>query len=461
MIDRGRYLAALRSWWWLLFVGPLAAGLVSYAVAGRLPRVYEARTMLLVDFVTTQTAPTYNDALLSQQLVKTYAQMIVQPIVLEQVGPRLQLDLDVDELEHFVSAQPVRDTQLIAVTAQAQRPELARDVANVVADTFIAQQAYRVAPNGTAGPISVAQPARLPVQPIQPRPVVAVAFAVAIVLIVMLGVVYVLALVDDTVKSLSDAERVTGAPALTAIPRLSKRSSTSSTASLDAYRLLRTALDFASAKRPLRTIAITSPGTAEGKSTVVANLATAMAHAGARVVAIDADLRQPGLHRQFSVRNDRGLTNLLEDSVGAGPSATDYCREVQIKNLWILTAGPASTASTELLQSFRFTRVLEQLSSGFDVIIVDCSSTLTMADALIVANLADATLLVLGAMVTRSAAASRASVALSTSGARLLGVVLNDAEVEHDRHPPEPTPLPAVAPTRPAEATGQLGARER
>jgi capsular exopolysaccharide synthesis family protein len=460
MIDRDRYLAALRGWWWLLFVGPLAAGIVSYTVVSRLPRVYEARTMLLVDFATAQTAPTYNDALLSQQLVKTYSQMIVQPIVLEQVGPSLQLDMSVDELERFVAAQPVRDTQLIAVTAQAQRPEVARDVANAVADTFIAQQAHRVAPNGTAGPISVAQPARLPVQPIQPRPVLDVVFAVAIVLILMLGLVYVLALVDDTVKSLSDAERVTDAPALMVIPRLPKRSSTSRTASLDAYRLLRTALDFASAQQPLRTIAITSPGTTEGKSTVVANLAAAMAHAGARVVAVDADLRQPGLHRQFGVKNDRGLTNLLEDSAGVGPSATDYCREVQVMNLWILTAGPASTASTELLRSVRFTRVLEQLSSGFDVIVIDCSSTLAMADALIVANRADATLLVLRAMATRAAAASRASVALSASGARLLGVVLNDAEVELDRHPSEPTPLPAVAPNRPAAVTGRLGARE-
>jgi succinoglycan biosynthesis transport protein ExoP len=459
MIDWTRYLAALRAWWWLPVVGVLAAGLLSYTVAGQLPRVYEARATLLVDFAAPQTAPTYNDTLLSQQLVKTYAQMIVQPIVLEQVGPRLQLDIGVDDLERFVSAQPVRDTQLITVTAQAQRPELARDVANAVADTFISQQTQRVSQSTTAGPITVVQPARLPGQPIQPRLMVDVALAVAVGVLLMLGLVYVLAWVDDTVKSLTDAEKVTGTQALAVIPHFSTRSPSSRSESIEAYRLLRTALDFASAGRPLRTIVITSPGPREGKSTVVANLALALAHAGTRVVALDANLRQPALHRQFGIANDRGLTNLLEDAVGAGPSPMEYCRELQ-PNLWSLTAGPSSGASTELLRSYRFTQVLEQLQSGFDVLVVDCPSALSVADALVIANLADATLLVLAAMTTRSAAASRASTALDRSGTRLLGVVLNRAPVDRDGYPPA-VRLSGSAPSLAGPAAGQIRTRER
>jgi polysaccharide biosynthesis transport protein len=461
MIDGTRYLAALRAWWWLPVVGLTGAGFLSFAVASHLPRVYEARTTLLVDFAAPQTAPTYSDALLSQQFVKTYAQMIVQPIVLEQVGPHLQLELGADELERVVSAQPVRDTQLIAVTAQAQQPELARDVANEVADIFIGQQAQRVSQHATVSPISVVQPARLPVQPIQPRVAIDVALAVAVGLILTLGLVYVLAWVDDTVKSLSDAERVTGAPGLAVIPQLPGGSATRRVEAVEAYRLLRTALDFASAGRPLRSIAVTSPGAEEGKSTVASNLAMALAQDGARVLAVDADLRQPGLHRQFGIGNERGLTNLLEDSVGVGPPPIEYCRELHAKNLWALTAGPASVASTELLRSFRFTQVLEQLQSGFDVIVLDCPPAVAVADTLVVANLADATLLVLQAMATRSAAASRASLALDRSSARLVGVVLNRARIERDDYPSAATHPAAALLPRPEAVRGHVGARER
>lgn len=462
MIERDRYLAALRAWWWVPVLGVLATGLISYTVTSRLPRLYEARATLLVDFASVQAAPTYNDALLSQQLVKTYAQMIVQPIVLEQVGARLQLDIGADELERIVSAEPVRETQLFTVTVQARQPELARDVANAVADSFISQQALRPSHNAAGGAISVVQPARLPVQPVQPRVAVDVALAVSIGLLLLLGLVYLLAWVDDTVKSVPDAEQAVDAPVLGIIPKLSSHSSTSRTRSIEAYRLLRTALDFASAGQPLRTIAITSPGRGEGKSTVVANLANVLAQTGAHVIAVDADLRQPGLHRQFGIANERGLTNLLEDAVGAGPSPQEYIRELQRgDNLRVLTAGPSSAASTELLRSFRFNQILEQLHSECDVILLDCPPALAVADTLVIAKLADATLLVMAAMATRSAAARRASAALMRSGIRLLGVVLNRAQLEDDNAYAPPTRSPAAAPQQAGEVTGQATRRER
>jgi polysaccharide biosynthesis transport protein len=458
-MDARRYLAALRYWWWLPVVGVLAASAISYAVARQMPRVYEARTTVLVNVSPPQAAPTYNDALLSQQLVKTYTQMVVQPVVLEQVGPELGLDLGVDELERLVSAQPIRDTQLFTVTAQALQPEVARDVANTVAAVFIAQQEMRSSQGAVSSPISVIQWARLPTAPVEPKTAIDVAVAAVAGLLLSLGLVYPLAWADDTIKAVAEAERATGAPTLGLIPQVSPASRSGRALSIEAYRLLRTALDFASARQPLGALVVTSPGHGEGKSTVVANLAAAMAQAGACVVAVDADVRKPSLHHQFGLRNEHGLTDLLQHDALPREGLLAQCCAVEDPNLRVLTAGQPTDAATELLQSPRFGQLLEQLRREADVVILDSPPTLAVADALVVSRQADATLLVLAANATRSAAARRAGVALSRSGARLLGVVLNRAQVERDLSYALPGPDDEAAP-RMGVAAGRAPGRD-
>jgi capsular exopolysaccharide synthesis family protein len=432
VIDSRRYLAALRQWFWLPLVGVLAAAPISYAVAQQLPRVYEARATLLVNFTAPQAAPTYNDALLSQQLVKTYTQMVIQPIVLEQVGPRLGLNLGVEPLERLVSAQPVRDTQLFAVTARSLEPDLARDVANAVADIFIAQQNQRFSQNAASSAISVIQPARLPLDPVEPKVMVDVAFASILVLLLMLGLVYLLARVDDTIKTAADAERAAGLPTLGVVPEVPANHRSGRVTPVEAFRLLRTALDFASARQPVRTLLVTSAGTGEGKSFVAASLAVAVARTGRRVIAVDADLRTPSLHRQFALPNDRGLAILLEHEGTPEGGLAPQLSDGPEPTLRILTAGPGAKGATELLQSPQFARLLEHLYREADLIVLDSPPTLAVADALVLAGQADAALLVVAANATQAAAARRACEALAQSGTRLLGIVLNWARGDQD-----------------------------
>ncbi|MBV9172735.1 MAG: polysaccharide biosynthesis tyrosine autokinase [Chloroflexi bacterium] len=457
-MSSGRYLAAFRHWWWLPILTVVVAAGISYAVAQRLPRVYEAHATLLVNFTPPQAPPTYNDALLSQQLVKTYTQMVVQPVVLEQVGPVLGRALTAEDLEPVVAAQPVRDTQLFTISAQALEPDLARDVANTVANVFIAQQDERLSQNAVSSAISVVQPARLPVAPTEPRVGVDVAFASLIGLLVGLGLVYLLAWLDDTLKNVAEVERASDAPVLGVIPHVSNRSSSSRARSTEAYRLVRTALDFATAGQPVRTLLVTSPGSAEGKSSVVANLSVATAQAGARVVVVDADLRKPALHRYFGLTNEYGVTDLLQPG-RLSNDVEDHCRGAEPSNLRVLTAGPASTGATELLQSKEFAQLLENLMQRADVVILDSPPVLAVADALVLAGQTDATLLVVKATRTRSVALRRASVAFTRSGTRLLGVVLNDAPSETETYPSQA--LPRDRPGRGADVTsGRAAGRE-
>jgi non-specific protein-tyrosine kinase len=193
----------------------------------------------------------------------------------------------------------------------------------------------------------------------------------------------------------------------------------------EAYRLLRTNLDFTRVESPWKTLLVASAGPGEGKSTTVANLALALAQTGRKVVAVDADLRKPALHRIFQLDNQRGLTNLLLGWGEADTSLEHHLAPGPGENLLVLTSGPLPPNPAELLQGQQFARVLEALRRSADLIVLDSPPTLAVADALLLAQRTDATLLVVDTGRTRADSVRQAVVALRQSGTRLLGAVLN------------------------------------
>ena len=126
----------------------------------------------------------------------------------------------------------------------------------------------------------------------------------------------------------------------------------------EAYRILRTNIQFSSLDNPPRTLLVTSPTPSEGKSTTLANLAVVMAQQGQRIVVVDTDLRRPTLHRLFQVPNHTGLTNAL---LHEQPAVEGICSQPRVENLAILTSGPLPPNPAELLSSARFKALLEQL----------------------------------------------------------------------------------------------------
>lgn len=162
----------------VLVGGGLLSAAGGYLVALQIPPIYESRATLLVNVSPAGGIPTYSDITVSQQLVKTYAVMAVQPVVLGPVAQQLGLQLNAQALERAVTVQPVRDTQLLTVVARWSRAEQTRDLANTVAAVFTDQQNQRMALGGQPGVISLVQPALLPEQPTEPRiPVLLALFA--------------------------------------------------------------------------------------------------------------------------------------------------------------------------------------------------------------------------------------------------------------------------------------------
>ncbi|MHB1294926.1 MAG: CpsD/CapB family tyrosine-protein kinase [Anaerolineae bacterium] len=191
----------------------------------------------------------------------------------------------------------------------------------------------------------------------------------------------------------------------------------------EAYRTLRTNLQFAALDEAMQTILVTSPGPGEGKSTTLANLAVTMAQMDQRVIAVDADMRRPSLHRLFGLPNDAGLTTMMvDDQALENPPLL----ETSVKSLRLLPSGPLPPRPSDLLGSRRMLKVIERLLADADVLLFDAPPVMAVTDAVVLSTRVNGVLLVVSAGETKRDSAERAVERLKKVNAHLLGAVLNN-----------------------------------
>lgn len=196
----------------------------------------------------------------------------------------------------------------------------------------------------------------------------------------------------------------------------------------EAYRTLRTNIQFAGLDRPVRNIVITSATPGEGKSTTLANFGVVVAHAGSRVCLIDSDLRHPSLHRFFGMNNEKGLvTALLEDL----PIAK-VAQPTRIPNLSVVTSGPPPPNPAELVGSQRLRALLDAAASDFDLILCDTPPVITVADGVALAAQCDGVILVVRAGAVPHEVVRRAAEQIEAVKGRILGVLLNRVDLRRD-----------------------------
>lgn len=196
----------------------------------------------------------------------------------------------------------------------------------------------------------------------------------------------------------------------------------------EAYRILRTNIQFAAVDKELRTVLITSSEPNEGKSTTTANLGIAFAQAGKSVIIVDADLRKPTQHKVWGLDNFSGLTNLLLGNVDIGSAL----KSTPMNNLHIITTGPLPPNPAELLGSQRMTKLLETIQDYADIILIDTPPVIAVTDAALLAPQVDGVVLVIASGKAKIEAAQRAKEMLLNGKAKILGTVLN--MVEADSH---------------------------
>ncbi|WPL42899.1 CpsD/CapB family tyrosine-protein kinase [Priestia megaterium] len=192
------------------------------------------------------------------------------------------------------------------------------------------------------------------------------------------------------------------------------------------YRTIRTNIQFSGADQEIKSIVLTSTGPGEGKSTTASNLATVYAQQGLRVLLIDADLRKPTAHYTFRLENHVGLTNVLTKQSTLGQAV----QGTEVPELFLLTSGPIPPNPAELLASKNMTELLEEMKEEFDMVIFDTPPVLAVADAQILANQVDGSVLVVSSGKTDKEAALKAKELLLKANAKVLGAVLNNRKME-------------------------------
>ena len=289
---------------------------------------------------------------------------------------------------------------------------------------------------GITGGAREGTPAEPPTEPSKPKPVRNALLALPVGLIFGVGLVFLFEYLDDSIKSKDDLQRATGAglPVLGLIPAVPWRDRAQAhvvsvenptSPPSEAYRSLRTSVQFLGVDQPLHCLQMTSASQGEGKTTTSTNLALMMARAGERpIVVVDCDLRRPRLHEFFDLPNDIGFTSVL---LGKVPISAALQRFDDEPGLAVLVSGPIPSDPSELLASKRTAEVLASLRADGALVLLDTPPVLPVTDALVVSKWVDAVLMVTAAGQTTRRQVHRAMELLAQVDAPLVGTVLNKA----------------------------------
>lgn len=195
----------------------------------------------------------------------------------------------------------------------------------------------------------------------------------------------------------------------------------------EAYRVIRTSIQFAQAGKELKTLAVTSCTPNEGKSTTIANLAVVLTQAGKSVLIIDCDMRNPTVHKNFGLSNKLGLSSCIS----MGTALSDAVQKTSIEGLYALTGGVIPPNPSELLGSEQMKNVLQRAKEQYDYVLIDTPPVMPVTDALIVGRFVDGMILVIASAEVKVEMARDVKNQLVNAGANILGVVLNKVRSEH------------------------------
>ncbi len=335
-----------------------------------------------------------------------------------------------EELAGLTSAREIQDAQSQIAALQSKLASLQSSYASYLASSQ----------NNAVNTLAVIEPAVVPDKPIGPNIILTAVTAAGIGLLLAASAAFLLEYLDNTVKTPNDINRLTQLPMLTGIAyikgdepgnKLIAAQQPRSPIS-EAYRKLRTGLQFASIDSPNRTsLLITSTNPSEGKSVTAANLAIVMAQATNRVLLVDADLRRPSQHKLFEIPNNRGLTNFLlkmqpHSTNGEADLLLDQVIDKgPVEGLYVMTSGPIPPNPSELLGSSKMRLAIEFLTSKFDYVVIDSPPVMAVTDAVVLSTQVDSVVLVTEAGQTQRGPLKHTVDQLREVKANLVGIVLN------------------------------------
>ena len=344
---------------------------------------------------------------------------------------RLGLGISASDLKESVTAKSKTGTVLIDVAVLDKSPVQARDIANALSDEFVTMVQELETPGGGVRPdarVVVEQRASVPDEPVIPRRSRNIAIGLLAGTVLGFTLAFTRDRLDNTIKSQETLETVAGTSVVGYIP-FDKKLQASSTISFDtdnsgtaeAFRKLRTNLQFLAVDQPPKMIVVTSSSPSEGKTTTSINIALALAEAGHEVVLVDGDLRRPRLAKYLDVVGPVGFSTALSGRA----TLADVLQSTRFPKLTALTAGAIPPNPSELLGSMAAKKLLQELREQFDFVIIDSAPLLAVTDGAILAAEADGAIVVVRAGKTKRDQLAHAIGMLRDVDANLLGAVLS------------------------------------
>jgi capsular exopolysaccharide synthesis family protein len=420
--------------WRIILLGLLIGLAGATVITWQTPRQYSAQVTIYVSAQASADTTTgaYQGNPLSQQKVKSYAQLLTSHGIARDVAERIGSGVvSASEIENeiAVSAQP--DTVLLTAIATDRSPQRAQQIANYVGAAFTALVRRLERPSAELPPTvtaEVVESAQLPTTPVVPRPVLNYSLGLLLGLIVGCAAAAVRHRLDTSVKSVDDVLELTGAPNLGSIAydqNVPKKPLTMHeqphSPRAEAFRRIRTNLQFIDVDRPRKTIVVTSSMPGEGKTTTLCNLAIALAQAGRRAIVVETDLRRPRAVDYLGLEGAVGVTSVL-----AGRVSLDRAVQSWGSGMFdVLSSGPIPPNPSELLASRQMSNLLTELGSRYDLVLLDAPPLLPVTDAAILGAECDGALVVVRYGKTTRNQIKAAVSALENASVRLLGTVLS------------------------------------
>lgn len=430
------YLAVLRNYWHTI----LALGLVGVCCAGLAlllnPATYTATTRMYVSAQIVDTPQAaYQGAELSQDRVKSYSELLTSTPLSAAIIEQLGLQTSPEELSGRIAPSSATNSVILSASVTDTSPVRAAEIANAVGSLFppLVTQIERPTLPNTLPPVAVrvVETAEVPTERSSFSPFLIIALGLAAGLTTGLAAALARQVMNTSVRNVAELARVTNSPNLGAIPKVDDDGRGGGlhihqhpqSPSFEAFRQLRTNLQFVRVDAPPCVVVVTSAVAHEGKTTTISNLAIAMSLAGLRVAVVDADLRRPRIADFFDLESSVGLTSVLTGKIPLRDA-------VQRSNgVDVLTSGPLPPNPSELAGSSGMYRLLNDLRASYDYVLIDSPPVLPVTDSVAVTRLSDGAILVTRWARTKTAEVRLAAESLAVVEATLLGSVLTGAPV--------------------------------
>lgn len=430
-MDLTDYVRALRRRWLLMLLCVLVSVGASVALTVTTEPTYSSTARLFISSSQGTTTEALQGAQLSAARITSYAEMIATPELANTVADELGGGLSGNALRASVTAEVLEETFIIEVAARNQDPEQAQQVAQAFAEglaTMIEDLELSTVAGEQFIKATVYQAALVPTSPIAPRPLRNVALGLLVGVVLALCAAVVRELLDNTVRGGPDLAKVSDLPLLGDVPfdpaarvRDFNDSLDLRAPGMEAYRVLRTNLQFVDVDTTEKVLIVTSSLAGEGKTTTAVNLAIAHAQAGQRVLLIEGDLRRPRASRALGLDQSIGVTTVLIGKVSLEEATQVHANGM----LHVLSSGVIPPNPAELLQSNAMGDLIDRARSEYDVVIIDAPPLLPVTDAAILAAKADGAIVVVRHGRTRRDQVGTSASRLSQVDAAAIGFVIN------------------------------------